>query len=112
MFYTYRQNNSGGYYIEDAENGVAEYMIVEVNSVDELEDVLSAIGDKVDDFWDCCDCCGERWTSSHWIEKEELKATPMISGCPAEEHGYGGFIHYKDGTIKGFGKYANNNQSW
>ncbi len=87
MFYHYSQNNSGGnfdYYPE----GIGLY--------------FDGSGD--------CPCCGYRW-SEMWDESEG-KEVPTVYGVPVEEYdprdgikwidGYETFVHYADGSFKGF----------
>ena len=77
MFYTYSQNNSGGSFDIDAENGLAHYVIIEADSMEEANEKATSIGiyfDGVEDGMDC-ECCGDRWSS----DPDEYK-TPMIYG--------------------------------
>lgn len=61
MFFTYLQNNSGGRLINNDEAGVCECVIIEADSAEEASDKLYKIGKAVDNFHDCCPCCGGRW---------------------------------------------------
>jgi hypothetical protein len=102
-FYTFSQNNSGGYFIEDLENGVCEYVIVEAASPDDAKDRLYRIGAKTPNFHKYCSCCGERWQT--WIDEEDGTPVPMIYDTPVEESESGmfrekAFVHYFDGTFK------------
>jgi len=73
-FYTYDQNNSGGYFIIN--NAVCEYLIIEANNVDEADHIMREI---TYDYSNYCECCGERW-QDFWGEKGTDE--PMIDGIP------------------------------
>lgn len=103
-FYTFSQNNSGGYFVVDENAGVAEYLIIEANDAKEANEKLSEIGKNVDGFWNYCECCGERWNLA-WEDDDEGKPEPMIYGEPIanltqEMFRHQTFVHYLDGTIK------------
>ena len=73
MFYTYTQNNSGGYFITN--DNVAEYVIIEANSIDEANNKAEEIGIYFDgcSFGRDCSCCGDRWCSPYdESEKPEI----------------------------------------
>ena len=55
-YYTFNQNNSGGYFIIN--DYVAECLIIEAQNVDEA---ISKMQDITEDYSEYCDCCGERW---------------------------------------------------
>lgn len=55
-FYTFRQNNSGGYFHENEE--VAKYLIIQATSVDEANRKMKYITRSWNDY---CECCGTRW---------------------------------------------------
>lgn len=69
MFYTYRQNNSGGSF-----TGPALYVIVEAknqNYADFIaENELGVYFNGIEQGLDC-DCCGDRWDSS-WDGGKEV----------------------------------------
>jgi hypothetical protein len=97
MFYTYDQNNSGGYFIEN--DDVREYLIIEADSVSEANDKMY---DITEDYSEFCECCGERW-DEFW--GEEGKDEPMIYSTPVNEVEKGMFrnsciIYYKNGDKK------------
>lgn len=97
MFYTYDQNNSGGYFIEN--DDVREYLIIEADSVDEANDKMY---DVTEDYSEFCTCCGARW-SSFW--GEEGKEEPMIYDIPVNDVVKEMFtnsciIYYKNGDKK------------
>ena len=73
-FYTYRQNNSGGFWCEPA-----KYVIVEAPSAN----VADAIAEDHGVYFDGCDtgmdcpCCGDRW---HRAWSDEGHDEPTIYG--------------------------------
>ena len=71
MFYTYKQNNSGGNYIGP------HYLIVEANSAKEANRIAEDNGAYFDGEGDC-QCCGDRWNMP-WGD-ECGNAEPMIYG--------------------------------
>ena len=104
MFFTYAQNNSGGYFIEDEKAGVCEYVIVEADSAEQANDKLKKIGSMVDSFYDYCPCCGERWQMDY-MDDDDSNDVPSIYGKPittTEKSSYRNhcFVHYEDGRIE------------
>ena len=67
MFYVYRQNNSGGYLIEN--DDVKSYVIVEANSKREAQLKMEEI---IVEYKDFCACCGERWSPENPKEIDSL----------------------------------------
>lgn len=95
MFYTFTQNNSGGYFIQNED--VDAYLIVEGYSEKDIE---RRAGKIVENYSEYCPCCGERWNISifHKLDKE-----PMIYGTPVYEYNSKytnekAIIHYLNGT--------------
>jgi len=104
-FWKFDQNNSGGYFVEDAENGVCEIVIIEALNAKDAFSRLEKIGEKVDGFWNYCSCCGERWSS--WIDDSDGTIVPEHYGTPIEEVERSMFrseifVHYFDGSFKKF----------
>ncbi len=104
-FYTFNQNNSGGYFVEDDNAGVCEYVIVEAISAIDAYNRLCKIGESVNGFHSFCSCCGERW--SDYINDSDGKDRPEIYGEPVESYEKNwyrsrAFVHYIDGTKKEF----------
>lgn len=107
MFYTYRQNNSGGYWEYDTLEGVAQYVIIEAPT-QELANLK--FWDVVSGYTSYCECCGERW-SDYYPDDAEV---PSIYDKPVDEYlskADSWFrssdpkkptvaIHYLDGTIE------------
>lgn len=104
-FYQFNQNNSGGYFITDEENGISEVVIIESDTAKRAYEKLQEIGEKVDSFNDYCECCGERW--SNWLDDEEGDEIPSYYGNPISQARKGIFdknifVHYLDGKFEKF----------
>ena len=105
-FYTFNQNNSGGYFVTDDTNGVCETVIIEALSPNDAWYKLQKIGEKVGSkMFDYCPCCGERW--SDYMDESDGKEHPEIYGVNVEKAEVGlfrnkAFVHYFDGSIKEF----------
>lgn len=110
-FYEYSQNNSGGSFDYDEDDGISHYVIVEATSGAEADRLAQRIGLYFDGSSDCS-CCGNRW-SEQWgdhsqYEKGELHAhiadimTSRWSHKWMEEGQAEIFVHYLDGTVIGF----------
>jgi hypothetical protein len=113
MFFTYRQNNSGGSFEEDEKSGIGVTVIVEADNADEANARAKDIGLYFDGAGDC-ECCGYRWSEAY--PEEVGDEVPSIYGEPIDFDsaegsnisvmGYNykvmGFVHYKDGQIKTF----------
>ena len=100
MFYTYRQNNSGGRFQFD--NDVAPTVIIEAVSDDAAD--LYAIETLGMYFDGClkgmdCECCGDRWYPS-----PEGDPVPSLSNEPIQwddqnlEDVTNGYIYFADGS--------------
>jgi hypothetical protein len=81
MFYTFSQNNSGGFF-----KPPAIHVIVEADSAKEANEIAEENGlyfDGVRDGVDCS-CCGDRWSDMWGDEKGD--EIPMIYGEPVEQY--------------------------
>lgn len=67
MYYIYRQNNSGGYLIEN--DDVGSYVVVEATSQSKAQSKMEEIIVRYNDF---CTCCGERWSPENPKEIDSL----------------------------------------
>jgi hypothetical protein len=103
MFYTYDQNNSGGFFVLDSD--VTHYVIIEADSHEEANQRAEGVGlyfDGCSKGLDC-GCCGDRWSEA-WSDEGDPE--PMIYGEPvspaATWRGNPGdtiaYIYRKDGT--------------
>jgi len=82
MFYTYNQNNSGGFFHVD--ESVGQYVIIEADSSDQANDLAKSKAgiyfEGCDDGTDCS-CCGDRWSRNYSDGTEE----PMIYSKTIDE---------------------------
>lgn len=90
MFYTFVQNNSGGYFIKD--ENVEEVVIIEAETVSDAHEIFDEISE---DYQEYCECCGTRWSS--FPEETE---TPQIFGDAPEDSSWYSIIYYADGDKK------------
>ena len=95
MFYTFRQNNSGGYFSGPV------LVCVECDSLDQANDQAELNGICFDMFGSC-ECCGPRWSTA-WGQ-DSLTETPTYYGDLLTDSGESWVIHYKDGTNLSGGK--------
>ena len=102
-FYTFNQNNSGGFFKTSDTEGIGEYVIIEAIDSNHANDIAESIGIYFDGCRDGsdCSCCGDRWyPTSNYDESNE----PSIYSTPVKEHiGYWNavaFIHYLDKRIE------------
>lgn len=101
MFFTVRQNNSGGYFIQN--EMVDEYLCVEANTIKEAEKRIEEI---TKDYSDFCPCCGERWST--WFNEDDGKDFPhdgygdaFVDGQTYINSRKGAAkIHYLDGRVE------------
>jgi len=113
-FFTYGQNNSGGYMHFDAGAGISHYVIVEADDAKQADYKAIGIGlyfDGIEKGADC-DCCGDRWCAQDsWWNTDEGDEVPTVYGEPVESTDLSWrslkkglpevYIHYADGTFKG-----------
>lgn len=95
MFYTFRQNNSGGYFSGPV------LVCVECDSLEQANDQAELNGICFGMFGSC-ECCGPRWSTA-WDE-DSLTETPTYYGGLLTDSGESWVIHYKDGTNLSGGK--------
>ena len=93
MFYTFMQNNSGGYYLRD--ENVEEVVIIEANDAEEAARKLWEIVE--DDYLESCECCGDRWNVLSEYHDGEYE-TPKIFGDDSRETTYSHIIYYANGA--------------
>lgn len=107
MFYTYNQNNSVGSFDYDESRGISHYVIIEADSADAANLKAESIGLYFDGEGDC-PRCGDRWYQAYG----DGDVVPSLYSEPLGEDykfsmrwmkGFEAFVHYADGTIKGFG---------
>lgn len=84
MFYTFTQNNSGGSFILDEEDGITHNVIVEANSKKQAISIAEGIGLYFDGEGDC-ECCGTRWSD---YSPEEAESPSVYGVHPAKSSSY------------------------
>ena len=109
MFYTFRQNNSGGHFHFDEESGITHYTIIEANDEWQCREIAENIGIYFDGYsigMDCS-CCGDRWRFPY----DEPSENPEFYGEIVKKDGdYGSWmeqgknvcVHYLDGRKEWF----------
>lgn len=96
-FFTFNQNNSGGYLIEN--DDVAKHLIIEAQNA---ENAIGKMYDITSDYSEYCPCCGKRW--SEWIDDDDGTEEPMVYDIEIKESPYQSsfgsstIIYYYDGT--------------
>lgn len=111
-FYHYNQNNSGGDFVVDMERGISCHVIIEAENAEHADRLAEDVGLYFDGYGDCS-CCGDRW---HEAGSRDRSDEPEIYGEPIDVHyskppkyfswtddnQYDAFVHYLDGTMKGY----------
>ena len=90
MYYTFSQNNSGGFFIVNKD--VGEYLIIEASTEEEAIIKMREITKNHSKF---CKCCGERWSTRCHAEEHP-------STNDEDVHSYNGstVIYHLDGRIE------------
>ena len=107
MFYHYSQNNSGGSFNFDQEEGITKHVVIEAESASLADRRAEYIGLYFDDGGDC-PCCGSRWRAAGDYEGTE---EPSVYDSPLGvvfkstwggwmKEGYETVVHFADGTMK------------
>jgi len=84
MFYTYRQNNPGGFFIND--ESVTINVIVEAENSETADRIAESHGiyfNGVSEGYDC-PCCGDRWYESYL--SDGTAESPVIYGNPVGDY--------------------------
>lgn len=112
MFYTYSQNNSGGFFDDDENCGIGPYVIIEADSAEHADDRACDIGLYFGgvEYGKDCDCCGDRWyRGGDWgTGYEQPTLYGKVVGAEIEPdyisfYGYMPcYVHYIDGTFRPF----------
>jgi len=107
MFYTFTQNNSGGFDIRN--DYISEYVIVEG---DDYSDIIhraldvgiyfNGVRENID-----CECCGDRWSKPS--DDDDLDTVPAVYGKSVKplvdkSNTSNVVIHYQNGSRK-YGTY-------
>lgn len=89
-FFHIRQNNSGGYFIEN--DYVATNLIIEALDAKDAENRMDSI---TADYSQFCSCCGARWSA--WLDDEDGTEEPTVYGEKIGKNCGSTIIHYFDG---------------
>ncbi|EGT5282634.1 hypothetical protein NMJ53_012705 [Clostridioides difficile] len=99
MFYTFCQNNSGGYIIR---NEIVDiYVIIEGHSANDIKRKANKLFKYYSQY---CECCGKRW--EYWFDDSDLDTEPRIDNKSVREYksnhngGKKIIIHYDNGKIE------------
>ena len=119
MFYTFRQNNSGGRFSYDEKAGISVNVIIEADSVGQAAARAESAGlyfDGVEEDLDCS-CCGDRWSVPYedGSDLPQVYGKTIVLGQSYVEANAGesfsfkwmknkpeGFVHYADGRVEPF----------
>ena len=103
-FYEFRQNNSGGSFLNSEKDGICEYVIIEALNADDANNRAEDIGLYFDGCYNGsdCPCCGDRW---YRVTESDGSDVPSIYGTPLENAQKSFFrdkcfVHYLNGTFK------------
>ena len=98
MWWCFRQNNSGGYFIRNSQ--VDDCVFVQAKTHNEA---MQMVEEAIDDNSEWCECCGERWSIEY---DDESNPTPMYySDCAFSKEagihsrGGGAIFYFNDGRI-------------
>jgi hypothetical protein len=92
-FFHIRQNNSGGYFIEN--DYVAQNLIIEAMNAKDAERRMGEITAFYSEF---CPCCGARW--SFWMDDEDGTDEPTVYGEKIDDICGSTIVHYFDGRTE------------
>lgn len=97
-WFTYDQNNSGGYFIDNDQ--VSHLICVQAETAKEANEKASVI---TEDFSEWCECCGERWYLSERdsdgadVPAQYGKALSESSPCYSRKTAV---LHFANGEVR------------
>jgi hypothetical protein len=110
VFFDFRQNNSGGWFRIDPDDGISVHVIIEADNAEQANDKAERLGIYFDGCatGNDCPCCGSRWYSVDDSDGNEVPCvydTPVHGGELIMSSGWAGaspegFVHYMDGTME------------
>lgn len=104
-FYTFCQNNSGGKWRTDENEGIGQVVMIEAESADFANLKAQQIGiyfDGVSDGSDC-DCCGDRWSrvlESEWDSEKYLDSAVSHFRDSYYRKNYQVYAHFLNGGFR------------
>lgn len=92
-FFTFSQNNSGGYYVQD--DTVDHLVVVEADNADDADSRASKKGVF---SYHYCDCCGPRFCGQY----DKARGFRSVKAAVAShwKQSPGVVVHYKDGRVE------------
>lgn len=72
MWFSFRQNNSGGYYVLTDDVGVMVW--VEAAGAEQANERFSELDNRSSNY---CDCCGPRWLYTPYSDRDGVSAEVM-----------------------------------
>lgn len=101
-FYEFWQDNPGGWFDYDEDQGISVHVFVEAFSAEEANRIAEDIGLYFDGS--DCSCCGDRWYKvSDYDALDDPPDAATYDGIRWLD-GYHTFVHYLDGQIVGMHK--------
>ena len=99
QFFTYRQNNSGGWLDVRVEDGVGSMVCIEATDAEAANRRAEELGITFD-MSNSCDCCGERWREAYDEDGMPFpsKYDELIWG--SDHRPEPSFIHYSNGVVE------------
>ena len=109
MFYHFNQNNSGGSFLFDENQGITHHVVIEADNASDANAIAEGIGIYFDGYGDCS-CCGNRWYPVDDHNEEdfphvyggEIKKVLNVSPYRWMDDGKEVCVHYKDGRKEWF----------
>lgn len=100
MFYLFVQNNSGGFYHHNVDEGIGINVAFEANSEDDAIDRAKYViyFDGVEEGYDC-PCCGDRWSAYTWAEAETIEELNKRKYNGLSDDDSTMYVHMLDGTV-------------
>lgn len=110
MFYHFNQNNSGGSFVFDEDQGITHHVIIEADKASHANADGQSLGMDFSGTYDC-PCCGNRWSE---VDDYDAEDVPHIYGSPIAKSldseyfsrwmkpGKEICVHYKDGRKEWF----------
>lgn len=105
-FYEFWQDNPGGWFDYDEDQGISVNVFVEAHSAEEANRIAEDIGlyfDGIEDGSDCS-CCGARWYKASDYDAVDNPPDAAAYDGIRWVDGYHTFVHYLDGQIVGMHK--------